>query len=107
MPHRKEYLSPKDSKSEVISLLSKLIYNGVFVCVVDVYILFKHKWEQTLPTSKDCIVKHWQPIQKVNLSWESIEECKVELRKDQDYVLVEIVTDHFGYSSVTPSTMYK
>jgi hypothetical protein len=60
-----------------------------------------------MPASPNCIVKHREPISKINLSRKSVKESKVELCEYKNDVFIKVVADHETDSSVTPSAMNK
>lgn len=60
-----------------------------------------------MPTCPHCIIKHWKPICKVNLSWEPIEKGKVEFSEYKDNIFVEVIAYHETNPSIPPSAMYK
>lgn len=60
-----------------------------------------------MPACKDSIVKHWQPVQKEYLPGESIKQSKVEFSEDQNNILVKVVADHCGDSSIPISPLIK
>jgi hypothetical protein len=66
---------------------------------------FEEISEETVPAGPEDIVKHREPICKINLPRESIVECEVQLCEGQDDVLVEVVADHEADSSIAKSSM--
>lgn len=79
MEQREKYPPPEDCIREVLFLLPCRIYDGVFVNVLVVHILLEQISKETMPASPKGVVKHRQPICKVDLTRESIEEGEIEL----------------------------
>ena len=58
-----------------------------------------------MPTGPNAVVQHRQPVREVDLPRKPIEECKIHFSEHQYNILVEIVADHPGDSSVSPASM--
>jgi hypothetical protein len=58
-----------------------------------------------MPAGPNCIIKHREPISEVYLARETIIESEIELSKNEDDILVEVVTDHPADPPVAPSAM--
>ena len=62
--------------------------------VVEIHIFFKKQSEKAVPTRKNSIIKHGQPIKEKYLTRESVEKCEIVLCEHQYYILVKIVAYH-------------
>ena len=105
MPKRKHDPAPKDIKGEVQLLLTGLVYYWEMNSHIVVYILFKYKGKETMPTGPEGIIEHGKPVGEKDLGWESIVKGKVKLSKHQQDVLVEVVAYHPADPTVSPSAM--
>lgn len=95
MHYRVEKPSSENFFVEIEVFLACLVNRWIFQSILLVDILFESESKETLPGSPGCIIEHGEPISEENLSRVATINSEINLCKDQDNVLIEIVANHF------------
>jgi hypothetical protein len=68
-------------------------------------VLLEDVCEHARPAGPEGVVEHRKPLEEVDLATESIEDGEPEFCEDDHDVLVEVVADKPGDSTIPPTSM--